>query len=672
MTKWQWFALNVQKSLTARFCTQWIAKQSLIFIALTLLYLPLLRADPLDQWHWCNPKPQGSVLSSIAFGNNRFVAVGEGGTILTSADGIDWTGVDSPTTHSLSKIAFLNGEFFAVGEGSAIITSTDGLYWYGIISGVYASLKSIAFGLGTYVIVGDSSTILTSTDGIVWVPKVAPKPGLHLNGVAFGNATFIAIAQEGDIIQSSDAESWAKQAASSSYASDVIYLNNGFLILDNMDYSTNGSNWITLRESSACNAVTFADGYYVGVGIGGVIYVTDNSTNWWKAVTKYQSSDDLKGIAFGNGSFVAVGVGGVIRSSTDKLTWPIRSRALTNGGMLYGVKYINNEFVTVGESGVANGYGEDSPILFSGTSGNWYRRSSNYYADFWDIEYNQGLYVLATTWGIRTTRDWISWSTPNCGMSTQISGLIRANDLFLLLSWYGGISTSPDGTNWTLRESGTAHNLWGAAFGNGLFVVVGQNFGDSTGVCVTSHDGVTWTPHQSMAALRNVAFGSGIFVRVGDKGHISSSTDGLNWTTRSSQTGASLYGVAYGDGYFVAVGNRGTLVTSPNGVDWSNLPMPTSLNLNRVAYGGGTFVITGDNSAILQSASTYPSIEIYKYPDHAELNLVGGFDRYCTIQATANLGADWKDIALLPPGKHQFLEYNPSLPAKFYRLVMPR
>jgi hypothetical protein len=34
-------------------------------------------ADPLDQWTWRNPLPQGNSLFGIAYGNNQFVAVGD-------------------------------------------------------------------------------------------------------------------------------------------------------------------------------------------------------------------------------------------------------------------------------------------------------------------------------------------------------------------------------------------------------------------------------------------------------------------------------------------------------------------------------------------------------------------------------------------------------------------
>ncbi len=48
-------------------------------------------ADPLDNWYWRNPLPQGNDLGRIIYANGIFVAVGACGIILTSTDGTNWT-----------------------------------------------------------------------------------------------------------------------------------------------------------------------------------------------------------------------------------------------------------------------------------------------------------------------------------------------------------------------------------------------------------------------------------------------------------------------------------------------------------------------------------------------------------------------------------------------------
>jgi hypothetical protein len=64
----------------------------------------------------------GDSLNGVTYGNGLFVAVGEGGTILTSPDGVSWTQRTSPEKSDLLSVAYRNGRFVAVGGGT-ILTS---------------------------------------------------------------------------------------------------------------------------------------------------------------------------------------------------------------------------------------------------------------------------------------------------------------------------------------------------------------------------------------------------------------------------------------------------------------------------------------------------------------------------------------------------------------------
>jgi len=56
-----------------------------------------------------------SDIYKIAYGNNRFVAVGTKGKIAYSSDGVSWTAVTVPFT--IGPIAYGNGKFVAGGLG---------------------------------------------------------------------------------------------------------------------------------------------------------------------------------------------------------------------------------------------------------------------------------------------------------------------------------------------------------------------------------------------------------------------------------------------------------------------------------------------------------------------------------------------------------------------------
>ena len=68
------------------------------------------------------------VFSGVAYGNSTFVAVGSGGTILTSTDGTTWTPRTSGTNGTFSEVIYGNSIFMAV-SGGTVFTSPDGATW---------------------------------------------------------------------------------------------------------------------------------------------------------------------------------------------------------------------------------------------------------------------------------------------------------------------------------------------------------------------------------------------------------------------------------------------------------------------------------------------------------------------------------------------------------------
>jgi hypothetical protein len=72
---------------------------------------------------WTLRVPGSNDLHGVTYGNGRFVAVGSGGTILTSPDGVKWTRRTSGTNNLLYGVTYGNGLFVAVGDRGTILTS---------------------------------------------------------------------------------------------------------------------------------------------------------------------------------------------------------------------------------------------------------------------------------------------------------------------------------------------------------------------------------------------------------------------------------------------------------------------------------------------------------------------------------------------------------------------
>ena len=133
------------------------ARVPLCFLIILVLFFmpaaPALAAD-LSTWHLRNMR-----LSSAAYGNGIYVAVGNYGFMMRSTDGDTWAKVSSGVEDELGDVAYGNGVFVAVG-GSTILVSSDGLTWNEQTppAGFYS--YSIAFGNGSFVAINSTSSAL--------------------------------------------------------------------------------------------------------------------------------------------------------------------------------------------------------------------------------------------------------------------------------------------------------------------------------------------------------------------------------------------------------------------------------------------------------------------------------------------------------------------------------
>lgn len=93
---------------------------------------------------WCDGEPIQKVthgltnksLNHIIFTEkDSFLAVGDGGVILTSADGLKWKSQNSNTSQNLYSIDYFydsendSGKYICVGEGGIVLTSVNGTNW---------------------------------------------------------------------------------------------------------------------------------------------------------------------------------------------------------------------------------------------------------------------------------------------------------------------------------------------------------------------------------------------------------------------------------------------------------------------------------------------------------------------------------------------------------------
>ena len=106
-------------------------------------------------------------LYSVAWGD-VFLAVGNDGLALRSADGESWEDVSPPGAGDLRGLTY-DGTYFVAADGTAVHRTTNGDSW----ESTPADVTWLDQGDGQWIGVGDGDALLTSQDGLTWTERSA-------------------------------------------------------------------------------------------------------------------------------------------------------------------------------------------------------------------------------------------------------------------------------------------------------------------------------------------------------------------------------------------------------------------------------------------------------------------------------------------------------------------
>ena len=144
----------------------------------------------LDGTNWTSPNysfsGSGLYINTLAYGNSKFIALGNAGEIFSSTDGKSWSRSSTTTlpTGQFYGLAYGNGQFVCVGELGKSYYSTDGVTWKSMDGldpeHVY---YAVTYGYGRFVCVGAGKSYY-SKDGRSWTPMSGDTEG-SLELVAF-------------------------------------------------------------------------------------------------------------------------------------------------------------------------------------------------------------------------------------------------------------------------------------------------------------------------------------------------------------------------------------------------------------------------------------------------------------------------------------------------------
>jgi photosystem II stability/assembly factor-like uncharacterized protein len=507
-------------------------------------------------------------LFAITHGNDRFVAVGNDGTVVLSQDGITWTASQLSEAEGvgLRGAAFGNNTFICSGGGSVFYSTDNGLTWQGsqIVDPANYYLSGAIYANNLFVVVGSDGKIFTSENGIGWTERHVPEGGVNpdFRHIAYGDEGYIAADSYGVIYKSSDAITWE----------------GPFYVGEHVD------------------DLAFGNGIYATVNRTGYITTSEDAMTWNEQENTFLLR--LHSISFANGKFIATGESGRIYESTDGINWDELSEKVTYENFTY-VAFGNNKFIA----------SEDGGSLCMSQDGKVWSRSPNEFpaGSVKDLKFINGKFYILSGDKIFSSQDGHAWDS--VVLPCNGHQLIYANELYVILGSQPMIIVSPDALEWSEVWNGSDDDiLYGIGYGNNKFVV---SLKSDAYYIITSDDGSFWTNGTEIEyPLVSFSYGNDLFVAASAYGRIYSSSDGITWENQVPGTNTTVSSVMFNEDGFAAVGYYsrtvpwgaewfGLIYTSPDGDAWTPtfLQLPT---LTGMAEGQNSYVLVGCCGTILQ------------------------------------------------------------------------
>ncbi|HWP97544.1 MAG TPA: stalk domain-containing protein [Syntrophomonadaceae bacterium] len=299
---------------------------------------------------------------------------------LPASAGANWIRVTSGTTNALNSICYGNSKYVAVGDGGVILTSSNLSSWSKPSSGTVSDLLGVSTnGSGLFVAVGTNGKVVySSNNGVNWA-ATSVSASNTTGCVSYGGGTFLAFFGA-DCYISTNGSSWTKKATVSSNINGLTYADGKFWAVSSSVScsSDSGATWSGCGGGGTLNSVISNNAtYLISVGNSGNGYMTFYSGSTFPKPTGY--SYNYKGIGYGfiDGAifFVMVGANGATGAIvTTETTASFEDKTVeympAGTPVLNAVCYGTTMFVAVGESGailVSSGV-SSPPVFTSGTT----------------------------------------------------------------------------------------------------------------------------------------------------------------------------------------------------------------------------------------------------------------------------------------------------------------
>jgi len=359
---------------------------------------PTITATPYNAvTHWLAVSPASGVASTTDLygvsyasqttcGNNAaisatgmFAAVGTGGAIFTSNDGLSWSTVTPLTPNALNAVSGYAANqnntttpalrWMAVGDAGAVVYYEDGNGWVlensaSLLAANPSSyaLRSVTQVGTTFFAVGDAGTIISSADAISWTHRpynAGNATTNNLNGIAYGGGLYVAVGDNGTLLTSGDGNTWAipVQTPALAISANLHKVTAFTSIYGNIYVAVGAGGTIVTRTSNSYNNNTNWTAQSLPIPTGSTIPpnlvgVTAESrgVDITTATTTAPAVDPKLGF-ISSAQFVAVDDAGNAYASVNGYDWP--TTILTGASGVNAVVSSGFGYIVTGSSGVS-------------------------------------------------------------------------------------------------------------------------------------------------------------------------------------------------------------------------------------------------------------------------------------------------------------------------------
>lgn len=330
--------------------------------------------------------------ASIGYLNGRrkplpymWVIVGDSGKLWTSTSSTasSWTSrTSSFGSTALQDVASDGTMFVAVGQGGKLATSTDGITWTQRTSSFGTSdISNVAYGAdGYWVACGADGKIATSRNGIDWTQRTSGTSN-QLACVAYGNGLWLVGESGGDYLRraTDPTSTWTSTPCTLSNApvqQSIYYWKQQSIWVLGSDGGTTGA----LASSTDGITWTARTSAFTGLAFGGV-FISNSST-----------------LAFASLKSIVFPTTADVQSSTNGTTWTDRTLAASNLAPQNGAVDDTGLMAIVGSLFDSSGNGQGISVQTSSNGTTWTSRTSP------STSVNDYTYGLCHSYGLPTAK----------------------------------------------------------------------------------------------------------------------------------------------------------------------------------------------------------------------------------------------------------------------------